>query len=500
MAIDIGDLKLCTRIIQSGTDLEAGIEGCSGCTPLLYSLHRGQYSIARYLASQGCSTKGNTCGMWCTRGFTAFHYAAAYGDVELLRLLLEKSASEVLLNHDPIHPIHVAVLRNNVDCVKVILDHVSQGTNSNTVVFLHCTDVTVTLGKGRTISDPLGTLQEALDRIVNVQVRAYDTGWQLHGEGFPRDFTTARPLQIAASVGNLKTISMLLAHGASIDAVDGRHATALHYAADHDRIAMVKLLLEAGANRNALNLDLHSPAMIAAKQGYVHCVRVLMEAGANIQLRNKDGQTALHLAAKFGAKDMLMFLMSKMSVYELGTEDICGLSALYFAIGHSVIPIKPVLSLAPPAAVYESQIWNIMNAAILSRSKIEIKIFLRRIPACLLPRLLNHHELGRGTPLHLVAIDGKLDIINLLLDKGAQLEIEACEHGTALMGASATGRLASVKFLVAKGARTSYTQDGKVYSALLAAKYYPEVRQWLLVGRFVEGPKLLTYKEGEEEK
>ena len=137
MAIDIGDIELCTRLVESGTDLGADIEGCSGCTPLLYSLHKDQYVIAEYLVSQGATTAGSTCDLWGTRGFTALHYAAASGNVELLRLLLEKSPNEVFLNHNPIHPIHLAIWHSNADCVKFILDHVSQGTNSHMVVILH---------------------------------------------------------------------------------------------------------------------------------------------------------------------------------------------------------------------------------------------------------------------------------------------------------------------------------------------------------------------------
>lgn len=83
--------------------------------------------------------------------------------------------------------------------------------------------------------------------------------------------------------------------------------------------------------------------------------------------------------------------------------------------------------------------------------------------------------------------------MNVLLEAGAQLELEGSEHGTPLMAACAAGRLAAVKVLVARGARTSYVKDGQRYSAPLAAKYHPEVRRWLLVGRFLEGPKLLTY-------
>ena len=182
-----------------------------------------------------------------------------------------------------------------------------------------------------------------------------------------------------------------------------------------------------------------------------------------------------------------------MSEYDLTTESIWGESALYSAMCEPFyFSMSFLLSLAPSAVAHASEKCSILNAAIRYRSTVEFKMLLRRIPAYLLIGLLNQRDLLKNTPLHTAAMDEKLDIITLLLDTGAQLEIEACDHGTALMGACATGRLESVKFLVAKGARTSYMQDGKLYSTLLAAKYHPEVRRWLVVGRFVEGPRLLT--------
>lgn len=110
---------------------------------------------------------------------------------------------------------------------------------------------------------------------------------------------------------------------------------------------------------------------------------------------------------------------------------------------------------------------------------------------------MSHRDPNRGTPLHVATVLAKLDTLNLLLDAGAQLELDGSDHGTPLMGACATGRLAAVKLLVARGARTSYLKDGQLYGALLAAKHHPEVRRWLLVGRFLEGPKLLTFKKAE---
>ena len=130
VAIDVGDINFCARLVQEGVDLESRIEACKGCTALLYSLHNRQYAISEYLVSEGATTAGSTCDMGETKGYTALHYAAAYGQSELLRLLLEKSPNEIYLNHDPVHPIHLAVLQDNADCVNLILDHISQGTKS----------------------------------------------------------------------------------------------------------------------------------------------------------------------------------------------------------------------------------------------------------------------------------------------------------------------------------------------------------------------------------
>lgn len=499
VAIDIGSIELSTRIIRNGTNLVAGIDGCSRCTPLLYSLHKRQYAMAKHLISQGATTVGSTCDMWATHGYTAFHYAADRRDAELLQFLLQRSPSENHLERRPIHPmhpIHIAILRRNAECVKLLLDHNSEGKNSNPVVMLRCTHVTTIIGKGRTTYDQLGTLQEVLDRKVNVQVRSDGCGWYSSGDPFPIDNQALRPLDIAAILGHSQIGSTLLAHGASVGSLAGDHVTPLHYAAEKGQLNMVKVLLEAGANPNALDSNLQSPAMRAAEQGDLNCVRVLLEAGANIQLRDICGRTALHLAADSRAKDVFSFLMNKMSEYELITENMWGGSALYIAMCEPFyFPMSFLLSLAPSAAAYRSKKSNILNAAIRHRSTVEFKMLLRRIPAYRLLRLLNQRDLRRVTPLHTAAMHENLDIITLLLDTGAELEIEACDHGTALMGACAAGRLESVKFLVAKGARTSYMQDGKLYSALLAAKNYPEIRRWLLVGRFVEGPRLLAYKE-----
>lgn len=127
IAIDLGDLEFCMRLSKSGIDLASGFDWCMGNTPLLYSLHKGKIAIAEYLVSQGVSTADRTCRAFPTAGFTAFHYAAAWNLIDLLRSLFEKSPSEIYVNLHPIHPIHLAIIHDSTECVKLILDHISQG-------------------------------------------------------------------------------------------------------------------------------------------------------------------------------------------------------------------------------------------------------------------------------------------------------------------------------------------------------------------------------------
>lgn len=120
----------------------------------------------------------------------------------------------------------------------------------------------------------------------------------------------------------------------------------------------------------------------------------------------------------------------------------------------------------------------------------QLRMLLRRLPGDMVPLLLGHR--GRsGTPLFVAIAMADIGKMRLLLDWGASIELEGSTHGTPLMAACASGRLAAVKLLIARGAKISYVKDGQLFSAFLAANYHPEVRRWLLVGRFMEGPKLL---------
>ena len=348
----------------------------------------------------------------------------------------------------------------------------------------------INIGRGRTLSDPLST-QESVNRMVNLQLQGDKLRRPRYG---PREesllgiFETAKPLHIAADTGHLPIARMLLAYGASVDGEETNLATPLHYAAKNGQTAMVKVLLEAEANPNALDSMLRSPCMSAIESDSVDIIRLLLKYGADLQLRSWYGETALQLAADYAAKDVFVLLMTRS---DLCAEDVDGYSLLSSTIRNAAaFPMNFVTNFCPPSEVYKTRRYSILNAAVANRSMTDVKLLLRRIPTNVLPRLLNHRDVN-ATPLDVAARLSKLETMNLLLDAGAQLEIEGSDHGTPLMAACATGRLAAVRLLVGRGARTSYVERGRTFGALAAARHHPEIRRWLLVGRFLEGRKLL---------
>ncbi|OXU30741.1 hypothetical protein TSAR_001901 [Trichomalopsis sarcophagae] len=109
-------------------------------------------------------------------------------------------------------------------------------------------------------------------------------------------------LHCSATRGHQNTLLLLLHANAQIDATDARGNSALHFAADHGHDACVKALLyfaERGRvplNVSAANQQGDTPLHFASKWGYSSIVEILLEYGADPSYKNRRGQTPMTLA------------------------------------------------------------------------------------------------------------------------------------------------------------------------------------------------------------
>ena len=278
---------------------------------------------------------------------------------------------------------------------------------------------------------------------------------------------------------------VLLTYGAFVDCTDDTYETPLHKACKNGVKEVVRLLLDSGANPNFLNLHMQSATHLAASAGCLESLKMLRDAGADMGLQDQRGFTPLHEAAMNGQTHVAIFLINETAKYKLEQETLHGLSAL-----GEVLRLAPsfILNLAPSANAYVPREGNTLSCAARFWTA-TLRRFLRRMPKEMIPGLLNRRHRRLGTPLYAAIVspqDNVRDNIDILLDAGADLEIDGSDHGTPLMGACATGRLPAVKYLIAKGAKTSYVRGGQVFSVLTAAELHPQVVRWLLVDRFME--------------
>ena len=342
-----------------------------------------------------------------------------------------------------------------------------------------------------------------VNHVIEIPVSQSGSSWPQHptsAETFSK-FINATPLMIAASLGHIDIARSLIQHGASVDGMPNGLATPLHFAADEGEAQIAELFISFGANVNSRDALLLTPCMIAARAGCLATVQALIKGGADLTLKDGYGYTVLYYAAcaAYYADspaystylEVIVFLAHRMKDLLFFAESKDGDSM----IGTSRWAYPPyqsfLLNLAPNPSVYVPHRHNIISATVRTNNPIYLKRLLRRLPRPLIPTLLAHEGLELGTPLYSAATRPSENVIDMLIDAGADLELVGGDHGTPLMGACAMGRLKTVKALMSRGAMTSYTEDGKVVSALSMAKLHPKVTRWLLVGRFAEGPLLL---------
>jgi ankyrin repeat protein len=146
---------------------------------------------------------------------------------------------------------------------------------------------------------------------------------------------TGTPLHIAAYLGDVKTVRLLVKMGGNVRAQGADRGTPLHLAAAKGHAEIVSLLVKMGGDVQARDVHENTPLHFAAERGQTEAVRVLVENGANVLAHAGEGGTPLHCAAGAGHAETVRVLV------EMGTDvhapSANGLTPLHFATagGHT---------------------------------------------------------------------------------------------------------------------------------------------------------------------
>ncbi|KAJ3028519.1 UNVERIFIED_CONTAM: hypothetical protein HDU68_001515 [Siphonaria sp. JEL0065] len=301
-----------------------------------------------------------------------------------------------------------------------------------------------------------------------------------------------RPIHWACESGNAEAVRQLLRAGVSVEIkTTSFKETCLHLAADMGRVEVIELLLENGANADAKDSISMTPLHLAAQHGYLEIVRALVDHGAKVEPKDSQGQSPFYFAIKNEHIPVAEYLASKGATVRCTDAygQTCAfvatidgrLESLKFLAKHGVpldaenpedgsTPLVYAVSQDLPEVVqYLLENGANKNKA---RSKSEQNAFHRAVNygqfnsvRILLKHggtKINARTSSKKTALHFASGDGYFDIAELLLEHGANANVKDEIQMTPLHLAASNNHADIVNLLLDNGAEIDATSGKKL--------------------------------------
>lgn len=401
-------------------------------------------------------------------GTTALHWAAHWDNPELADILIRAGADAKAANRDGATPMFLAAQNGDATLIGKLL---KAGVDPNAAVLAH----------GETAL----MLAARSGNIASVKL-LLDAGAQPNTKENLRGTTAA---MWAAEQGHTDVLKLLASRGADLGAASGTLApvrkrglgwgpadgprapeigglTPLLYAVREGETDCVAYLLSAHVNVNQASVDGSSPLLVAIQNGFYDIAKTLIAAGADVNIANNKGWTPLYIVVKnrnsentaipapsnAGALEMIGLLLDKGAKpnvrITVATEIHQGMTALWLK---------------------EEGATPLLRAALCGDLTI-VKMLLAHGADPLIPTFDHTTPLmvasGVGWAdgmLHEYSEDQTVELVKLLLSKGADVNA-ANDHGiTALHGAGYKGANKAVQLLVDNGAKLDALDKGEDY-------------------------------------
>ncbi|XP_066435345.1 ankyrin repeat and SAM domain-containing protein 6 [Eleutherodactylus coqui] len=271
------------------------------------------------------------------------------------------------------------------------------------------------------------------------------------------------PLMQAARSGNFHVALILLENGADVNAQNRLGASVLTVASRGGHAGVVKLLLESGAfvdNYDHFDVNIVSSKghredmpeitalMTSAQHAHEAVVRLLLDWGADVNYHVKTGWNPLMLAALHGRVSVAQLLVDRGA----DPDQVNGLDKTPFEIALSfkrkdMKDYLDSITTIRPKTDEEKRRPDVFHAVKMGNLPL-VKEIVEEDPS-----QVNAVNADGASPLMIAAVTGKLELVQLLVDKSADINKQDSVHAwTALMQATYHGNKEIVIYLLNQGA------------------------------------------------
>ena len=412
-------------------------------------------------------------------GWSPVHHAIAHGQVEVIRLLMDRGCRMV--------PVKNSNLSANEDILKDgdtggdIFDAARSGDTAKLKEYLELgVSVDVTDEDGRTpLHCAAGEGQVGAVKLLIEKGCCFDlvdkNGWTpsiyatMQGQDevevllklaqLVRDPTGSTLLRAAAADGQLEVIEMLLSVGGRklMTMVDGKAGTPLHQAARHGHKDVVACLLNEGCPIDIRDSNGFTALYVAAQRGHVVIIEMLAIHGSDVNVVDNEGMTPLHSAANCGQLESIHTLLKlggrKSLAIANAPEDFLHPAVIHDQL-ESVNTLLRSSGKELPTKRVEVRGTPLHQAAGMGHKEI-VALLLNE--GCPIGTRDNHGY----SALHLAACFGRVHVIEELVNHGLDVNVEDNEGCTPLHYAATHGQLKSVQTLLQLGGRKSLTKTAR---------------------------------------
>ncbi|GBL99074.1 Ankyrin-1 [Araneus ventricosus] len=412
---------LCNRLdttkllLNKGADMKA--RDSDGCTPLIIAAEKGNVDLVQLLIHMKSELDSEAIG-----GMTALHFATLNQHEEIVDILIKSGANKFAKGVMGIAPLHIAVGTAS----KNIIEHFL--TENNTANFIY----------GSFTILHLAALSKDTE-IVDFITGKYSDVNSASESGFT-------PLHLAVKGNDINTINSLIGKQADVNLRDKYNHSPLYYAVRKNNVDVVRILIRKGTL--VVDEGRGEPLTSAVLYGFENIVKILLKKGRfnlNILLKNKE--TFLHLATRNGFENIVKILLSHNNFQKaVNARTKKGITSLHLAAlqGHINI-IEILLQAGAKVGCKTSNNRTPLELAITRGHLHVVKYFLDQNV-----QGVNDRNSKGYTLLHIAAGAGKLDIVEYLLNKGANICVKADGGKKPIHIAAQEGHKDIVEYLIVK--------------------------------------------------
>ncbi|XP_063376605.1 serine/threonine-protein phosphatase 6 regulatory ankyrin repeat subunit B [Cydia fagiglandana] len=403
LAAEHGYLQVCDALLTNKAFINS--KARNGRTALHLAAMNGYAHLVKFLIRD----HNAMIDVLTLKKQTPLHLAAASGQIEVCKLLLELGANIDATDELGQKPIHAAAQNNYSEVVQLFLQQHPNLVMATTKDGNTCAHIAAIQGSVKVIEELM-----KFDRTGVISAR--------------NKLNESTPLQLAAEGGHADVVRVLVRAGASCTDENKAGLTAVHLAAEHGHTNVLDVMRSTNTLKiSSKKLGL-TPLHIAAYYGQAETVRELLsyvpgtvksEAPTGVSLvpvlGSESGLTPLHLAAYNGNENVVRLLLNSAGVQVDAASTENGYNPLHLACFGGHMSIVGLL---------------------LSRSA----------------ELLQSTDRHGKTGLHIASTHGHYQMVEVLLGQGAEINATDKNGWTPLHCAAKAGHLNVVKLLCESGA------------------------------------------------